>query len=174
MKKLLSNNNRKGISEMVSYVLLVIIAVAAAGIVFAYLELRVPKDQLAQCPPEIGVIVQNYSCNYESGKTNFTLAITNKGLFTVDAVYLRFEKAERRIKQNIGEQPLYMPSEGLLPGESYQTPVYNVARIVDSDGNYEVEVQAAVYTGRIKEGYPLGKELAVCENAVISQPVVCS
>ena len=54
--------NKRGISVIVSYVLLIVIAVGVSIGVYSYLRLQVPKDRL-ECNPDIALSVQKYSCN---------------------------------------------------------------------------------------------------------------
>ncbi len=171
MRQLLQN--KRAISEMVSYVLLIIIAVGVSGLVFAYIKFYVPKGQLPECPQDVGIVIKDYTCIMGTNP-QLTLSLVNKGLLTVDAVQIKFEKTERRIRQNINKGPLYFSNNGLKPGEEYITVPYNVGTIVTSPGSYTVEIQPAMYTDRIKEGYSGGKEIAYCQNAIITQLITCS
>lgn len=78
--------NKKGISELISYVLLVLIAVAIAVSVYLFLkpyaENPLPEDE---CPDGISIILEKYNCY----NNIINLTLKNKGLFAVNAVKLK-------------------------------------------------------------------------------------
>ena len=161
------NKNKRGVSVMVAYVLLIVIAIGISAGVYSFLKVYVPKDQ-AQCPEDVRLITQNFSC--DSGQTNpLTISFANKGLFSVDAVYVRIARSERKIRQLINDPKDLKPTEvdkffiDLPPGQSL-TESYK-ATPVEGPGNYTLEIQPAVYDGDI---------LAICENAVVTQNIVCN
>ncbi|MEK6888768.1 MAG: hypothetical protein AABW80_01530 [Nanoarchaeota archaeon] len=177
MKKLLYTD-KKGISEMISYVLLVIIAIGLSVLVFGYLTLYVPKDKPA-CIDGISLAIKDSSCIYESARSSLTLDFVNNGKFSVHAVYVRFGEENRSVRELINDPndlinnpskgsfffDLTDPKQGLKPGESTQRDYVISSNIVKNEGKYLVEIQPAVFD----EG-----DLVICENAVIIQKVTCS
>lgn len=159
--------NKKAVSEMVSYVLLVVIAVGISVIVYNYLSVYTPKDT-PQCEEDVKLIIQDKFCNSGTpGLLNVTLL--NKGVFKVDAAYIRFGIEGRKVKNLINEDDLYFTQiitgqeAGLNPGKSAQK-LFMID--IPSPGKYEIEVQPAVFTD--------SNELALCEKAVITQPIDCT
>lgn len=160
--------NKKGVSEIVSYVLLIVIAVALAGAVFAYLKLYIPKEK-PQCEQDISLIIQNYSC--KTGELEVTFL--NKGLFSADAAYVRLGEKGRKVRQLINPNCLHFISgqdcdtkgsitkEGLKPGEAI-TKIYKSSQI--TSGEKELEIQAALIKG---------DELVLCEKAIATQDINC-
>ena len=157
---------------MVSYVLLIVIAVGLSAFVFSYLKVYVPKEK-PECPDDIHLIVQEYSCSQNS----LTLTLANKGLFTIGAAYIRVGIPGRKVRQlvndpdtlfkrdvNLQEKPneFYIDLE---PGKSTE-PYDYVAAQIESEGEYILEVQPAVFTEK--------GELALCKNAVITQTITCT
>src|SRR3989344_2794334 len=125
--------NRRGVSEMISYVLLVVIAIALSVMVYAYLAVQVPKDR-AECPPDTKLVVEQWSCSVKifPGANNTILTdviLYNKGLRNVQAAYLRLGNdltTKSRINLNTNDYFLATGStlnaktvQGLLPGRSY-------------------------------------------------------
>lgn len=78
--------SKKGLSEIVGYVILIIIAVTLAGLVYGWLKLQVPKDKLS-CPDSVGIIIKDYACNTGSKTVNIT--IENRGYFNIDGINAR-------------------------------------------------------------------------------------
>ena len=149
-------NNKRGVSVIVGYVLLIIIAVGLAGFVFAYLKVFIPKDKV-ECKTDVHLTLSAYQC-----KTNqLTLTLQNKGLFTIDGAYVRIGPPDRKVKSLINKEQILFEDSGLKPGET-RTENYTSSEIIP--GDLEVEIQPAVFDGA---------ELAICERAVITQPITC-
>ncbi len=177
-KPLLSNHNR-GLSEIVSYVLLVVIAVGLSVAVYAYISVYIPKDK-ATCPADVFLGASAVNCTLNAGNTTgaqLTLDLTNKGLFTVDAAYIRVAEQGREVTFLINEPKeggstrgfyLYEAGsikQGLAPGKdvtySYDVP----SSIISHAGAYTLEIQPAV--GK-------GLNLALCQAGVTRQEFTCA
>lgn len=174
--------NKKAISEIVSYVLLVIIAIGLASLVFVYLQVYVPKDKIT-CPDDTAISIDKYSCSYNSltnPTSNLSITLTNKGLFTLNAAYIRLGEENRKVLDLIndpktkGASGFYLsedlisntttqPLSGLPPGKS-ATRIYHPAQITEP-GTYQIEVQPAVGTAN---------KLTICERATIVQTITCT
>ncbi len=93
MKNILSN--KKGVSAVIGYVLLITFAIVIAGIVFAWLRTYVPQ-QSVECPEDVSIYVKNHSINGETDV--LTIYLKNNGKFEVDGLYMRYsESAEQEI-----------------------------------------------------------------------------
>ncbi|MCU0642310.1 MAG: hypothetical protein MUF61_01895 [archaeon] len=166
MKPLLQSN-KKAVSEVVGYVLLIIIALGLSALVFTYMKVIVPKEKV-QCPEGISIIVQDYSCVRELGRTTLNLTLSNRGLFNIDGAFIRFGKQEQKIKEQINKGPqfyLYNSTKGIgLPPGGVYSPSFDVNYLVDSTDTYGVEIIPAI----MKDNKPV-----LCETAIISQPIAC-
>jgi len=162
MKNLLQHN-KKGISEIVSYVLLVLIAISLSTFVFIYIKAYIPKEK-PECTQDINLIIQDYSCS----AIQINITLLNKGLFSVDASYVRIGPVGSRVKQLINPNDLFFGviegQKGLIPGKAL-SKIYLSQNI--KSGVNEIEVQPAVFTGK-------GDELALCDKAVITQTINCA
>lgn len=156
------HKNKKALSEIVGYTLLIVIALAMAAMVYTFLKVYIPKD-VPQCEDEINIIVQDYSC--VSNVLNLTLV--NKGLFKADAVYLRLGSQSSKIRQQINPDNIYFirpdGTIGLNPQEEFSGS-YDVSYL-GTPGTYTLEVQPAITQNR----RPI-----LCEKAAITQLVDCS
>ncbi len=167
MKQLLQRENKKAVSEVVGYVLLIIIALGLSAMVYTYMKVLVPKEK-PSCPEGVSLIVQDYSCTRYTGKTILNLTLVNKGLFNLDGAFIRFGKPEQKIKEQINKGPkfyLYNSTGGigLAPNGVYKI-AFEVTSIVDNTGTYGLEVIPAT----MKDKTPI-----ICENAIIAQPIEC-
>ncbi len=81
-------NRKKGLSNMVAYVLLITITISLSVLVYNWLQFYVGASDLEECPEGVNLVIQNYTCNKGlNGNVNITLK--NKGLFEVDGFILR-------------------------------------------------------------------------------------
>ncbi len=79
---------KKGLSNMVAYVLLISITIALSALVYNWLRFYVGESDIIECPDGVNLIIQNYSCSSGSdGSLNVTLK--NKGLFNSDGFIIR-------------------------------------------------------------------------------------
>ncbi len=171
-----SLSNPRGLSEIVSYVLLVVIAVGISVAVYTFISVYIPKDKPV-CPSDVFIGTSTVSCNSTGSGAILTVGMINKGLFTVDAAYIRVAQQGREVTLLINEPSqlgsargfyLYEPGnikQGLSPGKEviYE---YNVpTSIISGPGRYTLEIQPAI--GR-------GTNLALCEAGVSRQTITCT
>lgn len=75
-----SKKNKKGMSAIIGYVLLITFGLVLSIIVFNYLKTYVPKDT-GSCPDGVSIFLESYSCS--NGSLNITLK--NNGRFNYRA-----------------------------------------------------------------------------------------
>ena len=75
--------NKRGISPIIGYILLVSFVVVIGGIVYNWMQSYVPQD-LPECPDSVSIIV-DASCE---GST-LTLKLDNNGLFDISGYYIK-------------------------------------------------------------------------------------
>ncbi len=80
---LLRDKNKKGVSEIIGYVLLIAFAVVIGAVTYTWLRTYVPSEPLA-CPDSVSLFVQN--SNYCGNQLNLT--IRNKGRFDVAGYFI--------------------------------------------------------------------------------------
>lgn len=78
--------NKKGLSNLVAYVLLIAISLSLSVIVYGWLKFYAGgAGDIVTCPSNANLIIDSYKCSSD----NFTVTIKNKGLFDVDGYVLR-------------------------------------------------------------------------------------
>lgn len=84
--KLRKINNKKAVSEIVSYVLLIVIAISLAAGVYTFLKSSVPTPDKERetCPEDTSLAISDYDCYTSDENKVITLTFENKGLFNVD------------------------------------------------------------------------------------------
>jgi hypothetical protein len=165
MKDLLQSN-KKGVSVMIGYVLLIVIAIGLSIAVFAYLKLYLPKDK-PKCFEDVVLTVDELDC--ADGWVNITL--TNRGFFSAQGVFLRIGQGGRVFKEVLNKEDNYIffgdTSGQLEPGESWSRNYEcgpEPEGVGCNDGAFEFEIEPFIY---------IENEPAVCEEAVINRLIQC-
>lgn len=89
MRKIVQINNKRAISELLAYVLLVGLAVSLSIAIYSWLKFYVNPSSAVTCPGGVSLIIYNYNCSTISGKMYFNLEVQNKGLFNISGYILR-------------------------------------------------------------------------------------
>lgn len=76
--------NKKGVSIIIGYVLLVVFAMIIGTIVYQTMKTYVPRD-VEECPDGVSIFIQ--FLNYSNNQLNLT--IVNNGLFNIAGIYVR-------------------------------------------------------------------------------------
>lgn len=162
---MLRNKNKKALSEIVGYTILIVIAISLSVMVYSFLKLYIPKEKVT-CEEDVRLILQDYDCDVSNGILNVTIA--NKGLFKAGAFYLRFGLESQKIKTqiNLNEFLLFNKSNspGLNPGESFDSNYPISSLLVSGQSDYGLEIQPAIIRDKV---------LIVCEKGIITQPIKC-
>lgn len=159
----MKTKNKKALSEIVSYTLLIVVVLTIASLVYYFLKIHVPKEK-DECPEELSLIIKDYTCSL----TRISITLQNKGLFSINGSYIR----GRCGKDAAPIRELYttpLPNT-LLPGEEKIIGgiQYNTNTIGCYTNLNEIEVEPFI----IKAGKTANEHI-LCENAVIKQTVVC-
>lgn len=199
MVKNLLRLDKKGVSQMIGYVLLIIIAISLSIAVFAFLKLYVPPAS-PECPEEVKLTIEAYTCEETSpGNGQFALTVTlaNKGLLRVYGVYIRLGKPGRIYKPliNTGERSgevwgdlffLGLDVDG-KPMEGYLNPYLsavkpsvtsppNTRQYIYNETDYESGWSGGERELEIEPIY-LGEEddnqASVCETAIVKKRITC-
>ena len=152
---------------MVSYVLLVVIAIGLAAILYPYLKSMIFSDR-PECKVDISLSVENLSCSATGEIVSFKLI--NTGFFNVSGAFIRFGPPERSVRQQINvddETELKGPGDfsPLAPGQLTPMRSYPISGAMSaSTDDYILEIQPAIFTER---------RLVPCDKAIITLPVNC-
>ena len=123
----MNKKNNKALSEIVSYVLLIVIVLSLASGVYVWMKTYLPSQNPREdCPEEVSLFIKDYTCNNNS--RTIELVIENKGLFNVNGFFARASN-DSTISPTImlnsldAEFGLSIPgrydlNESLKPGES--------------------------------------------------------
>lgn len=77
-------DNRRGLSEVVGYVMLVVIGMSLAMLVYGWLKGQLPGKE-KECPSGISLIVSNHTCTSKGIK----ITVRNEGRFNLEGYIVR-------------------------------------------------------------------------------------
>jgi len=146
------HKDKKGISELVSYVLLISLAIVMAGVIFAYLKFYAEKPLPKEGCPEVSVVIENYAC---SNKT-LDLTLRNQGRFDIDGYIIKINNGTAMYSLSYKNSNYIVSSIG--PGMTLRKE-FDYSKY---SGIKEVEIEA--FRGKDDYGNPL-----LCENSIIQQ-----
>ena len=163
---------KKGVSEMVSYVLLVVIAITVAAAVFFWMRSMVPTCSendtdcfgKGDCPDQTSMMILDYHCD----STGIDLTFKNNGMFNISGATITVTEDSSQIpedylnqKDNTGKPGIYFFSVPLGPGKD---GVIRLARTTKAGKTLtkiqEIQVQPFVYKG---------KSRILCSTALINE-----
>ena len=149
-----NSKDKRGLSELVSYVLLISLAIVMASLVFSYLRFYVQNPLPKESCPEVSVIIDNYSC----ANMTLSLNVKNQGRFDIDGFTVKISNGTALYSLN------YKNSNFIIAAIS---PGADLLREFDySKYNRIKEIELEALRGKDKQGNPI-----LCENSVVRQPV---
>ena len=143
--------HKRGISELIAYVLLVALAVAMAGAVYAWLNSYVKEPFPKESCPEVGITISEYKC--EAGILNLT--VENRGLFNFDGYILKANDGTRDYALPSRESSLTSYVPAALKSREKQSNTFSYTGSIKS-------VKIEVIT--LKDGKP-----TLCKDSLLKQ-----
>ncbi|OIO81756.1 hypothetical protein AUJ84_00520 [Candidatus Pacearchaeota archaeon CG1_02_32_132] len=161
MKGLLQQD--KGVSIMIGYVILVVIAVALATLVFTFMKVYVPTNQPV-CPDNIALSIEELSC--QNGAVR--IQMMNRGLFSLDGAYIRIGEPGREYKTLLNADNVrffdYFNEKGLPPSALWPKNGEPMTYSYSETGTRVVEIEPALF---------VDDEWVLCNKAIIKQEIEC-
>lgn len=84
-KRIMNTKNKKGVSEIIGYILLVAIVVTISIFVYQWLKTYVPQDAIS-CPDGVSLSVISY--NYSCASNTLNLTLQNTGTFNISGYFI--------------------------------------------------------------------------------------
>ncbi|PIN93782.1 hypothetical protein COU54_01985 [Candidatus Pacearchaeota archaeon CG10_big_fil_rev_8_21_14_0_10_31_24] len=164
--------HKKGISISLSYVLLIILMISIASIVFSFLGVLTPKDNV-ECTKDLELNLLDSVCKINGQNIELSLTIENEGKFSVDGAYIRLGPESKKIKYPINEKDPYLEVlskvGGLPPGEKFfktYTVSKNDVKVIESSEKKNIL--------EIEPAFQSDKGLALCSKDISSYRIACN
>jgi hypothetical protein len=174
--------NNRGVSEVVTYVLLIVTAISLSIIVFGFLQGIVPEDE-ESCPAGLGLVINEVKC--ESSNTVY-ITFQNKGRFKIDGVYARFSRDEGSVASeklmpvgDVNNDLNRITEENADQGFMYFGHDYGVPRPLSPNADPYLQLFSYASAGSLEriEIQPFlsgdDRNLIICEDKTISYEWAC-
>ena len=167
MVKDLLLRDKKGVSLMMGYVLLIIIAIGLSIAVYSFLVLYLPSQEPG-CPDDIKMTVDKVVCDCSESNYVIILDLTNRGLFDIDGVIVKAGKIGRFGNVlNRNEEDATSPKAGESINNAMFTLLDKAGDPVTSQPNdYQVEIEPYVFIEEESDKPQL------CSHNLVTQPIV--
>lgn len=157
--------NKKGLAEIVAYVLLIVFAVSISALVYGWLRGTIPKAETT-CPEAVSIEISGYSHEVNGEKYLF-INITNCGLFSING--LSFTLKEDGKLCNINE----LTCEDIDPLCSQQANKIVFGSILNQSQVKPIGIRysecSQVNDIEIIPVKFVEKNLVLCENSIVKQ-----
>ncbi|MDO8468097.1 MAG: LamG domain-containing protein [Nanoarchaeota archaeon] len=169
---------KRGVSEVIAYVLLIGISITIAVVAYGYLEGFVPKNTI-DCPDGISLAIKNI--NNSEGQS-FNVTLQNNGRFNVDGYFIKIANNSASFLADIDlSKYLIQDGSGSQGGGIVNFPGGNLGIEKEIQQKFNSTNATAPKQVCLVEITPIAylknsegrNTIAVCTNAKIKQEVLC-
>ena len=89
--------DKKALSEVIGYVLLIAISLSLAGMVYGWLTFYVNPSKIPVCEDSVSIAIRNYT--YDCSNNSLSLTLHNNGLFNIGGYVVRVNNDSQRLKE---------------------------------------------------------------------------
>jgi hypothetical protein len=86
MLRLTRIGEKRGLSNLIAYVLLISITISLSVVVYGWLKTYTSGEEIESCPDNVNIVISGYEC---VDGVSLQVILKNKGLFNVDGYILR-------------------------------------------------------------------------------------
>jgi hypothetical protein len=165
----LNKLNKKAVSLMVGYVLLIALAIGLSIGVFFYLKLYLPSEK-PKCPENVAISIDEVTCVISGSSSTVTIDLTNRGFFKIDSAFIKIGDVDRVFKTTLNKDDVdnRLLSScgdgeiGLKPNEKFcDNFVYSESPIIEQ----EVTVEPLLY---------IDDEPVLCSEKIAKKRITCT
>ncbi len=175
---------KKAVSLMVSYVLLIVIGISLAILVYYWILPQINLEEMPKCPDNVALIIMDYSCDLSTDE--ITLTLKNQGRFDIDGFFIRGTDSAN--EEAIPATGLSDPDNAEIIDGSYyfgfpkisplepngqETKTFSYFPVIETAPITELK-RIQIEPFRIQNSSKTGKpRIALCDTATITQNVNC-
>jgi hypothetical protein len=175
--------NKKGISTMIEYVMLIVIVISMSSVVYLWLKGYAPTNEDIECEEGVSVYISNANCiTNNDGDYSINLTIKNTGRFSIRGFYVRGTNSSNQTLASIDL------SKGAVQGTSKtgNEILFSNSLTAQYTNSFAPENESS-FTFIVKENIKKieitptriekidGKErLASCQKAIVSEKISCN
>ncbi len=169
--------NKKALSEIVSYTLLILIAFVIGTAVFVWIWKLVDKGEPEQCPEGVSIVIRNAVCNLPLPATPDTIIInvSNQGRFNITGFVVKGSN-NPNVKAAVRLDPNDLPAKL----DDLSNSDLNVIILKDlgpgEEGSYSFSYSTLATLSKISIGAirNQSEQMVVCTNSFMEQDVSCT
>ena len=151
-------NNKKAISELIAYVLLIVIALGLAAGVYTWMRIYIPPEkEKATCPEDISLYINDYAC--DTANKRISLMIENRGMFNIDGITIMASNSSDKLPATMLNTTDKISA---IPGTYYQ----KLKLEETTTANFSYTGLDKIGRIRIQPFTISGKNLLLCKNIV--------
>ncbi len=140
------SKNKRGLSAVIAYILLISMAIALSTMVYNWLRFYVEVEETEQCPEGVFIAISDYDC--DSYNKIFSVTLKNRGRWTADGFSIRVHDRVGATQGIYNLNTTGIQLTPLAPGTSetfeYEFPTPSVRRLTDVTF---VEIQPFIISG---------------------------
>jgi len=167
--------NRKGVSVMIGYVLLISAAIVMGAVVYQWLKTYIPKEPL-ECPDGVALFIKESSCTSDPINPSLkilSLTLKNNGKFNLDGYFIRGAMTgEEQATRDLSE---YMITGGTNDDGEIRFD-YTTENSFSPNNEFSFEISGIDFNVKSIEIIPVRrqmednkKRLVVCGNAKVKE-----
>jgi len=166
--------NKKALSAMIGYVLLITFGIVMAVIVYAYLKTYVPSEGVS-CPDGASIFLKEYTCS--EGELNLT--VKNNGRFNIAGYYIYGTNDSEQLIATTSMFANYTNQDDVFEGSilfNFRDPADAMKPGFIISGVFNVSsdlVRVDLLPVRF-QGEGQDAQFVVCGNARIKEEIICS
>jgi len=165
--RFLLKQDKKAISNMVAYAILISITISLSIIVYGWLRFYAGAEGLTECPDDVNLVIEGYTCTLgiSGNQSTLTVNLKNKGLFTIDGYTLRVHD---RPDAEFGIYTLADTEKTISPGEK------EVVTSTFNDPNDPTDPDITEISLIEVQPFLMEGEKVVCRSVVVQKDIICS
>lgn len=171
--------NKKGISTMIEYVMLITIAISLSGVVYIWLKGYTPAKEEVSCPNGVSLYFSKIDCKQAGDYYSLNITLKNTGRFSLRGFFVRGATDVSELASiDISEEFKFNFSEGeVLFGDVAKT--FGNNSFIPGE---EMTFEKIVISKDIKKidiiptrAEDIGKTryVAICSNSLVSERIIC-
>jgi hypothetical protein len=138
--------NKRGISIVIGYVLIIVISIVMSALVYQWLKTYVPKDAAA-CPDGTSMFIKQTTYDCTTGI--LTVTVKNNGRFGLDGYFIHASNRSDEKLSTIDISNNFMGSLALISGSEVRFFLLENGLSPESDSNTNTEIFNVSSYGRL-------------------------
>lgn len=162
--------DKRGVSIMIGYVLLVTAAIVMSFIVYSWMKTYIPKEEL-KCPDDVSLTIGEVQCNDEK----MLVTIKNNGLFNIDGYTIKGDIYQGGVgfgKTDLYEKGYFYFDEPGKPEKEKQNNIpFGIDSSVSGSGLFivkEIEITPVIAKFNTETGK---NETTICSDAIAKKNI---